>query len=107
VGRRHGRHLRGGNNPTTLIARSASDYNTVEHLSFTLPRSGFYGLRVEYADNTFDNTTGGIWGTGVLPQDYAISWQAVPEPGIVTLAVAAAGLWGLRRTRRPASGLAA
>jgi hypothetical protein len=81
--------LDGGNNLTTLIARSASDYNTVEHLSFTLPRSGFYGLRVEYAANTFDNTTGGIWGSAILPQEYGLSWQAVPEPAGMALAAAA------------------
>jgi hypothetical protein len=82
--------LDGGSNLTTLIARSASAYNTVEHVSFALPRSGFYGLRVEYAANTFDNTTGDVWGTTILPQEYAISWQAVPEPGSVALAAAAA-----------------
>lgn len=86
--------LDGSNNLTTLIARSASDYNTVEHLSFTLPRSGFYGLRIEYATNTFDNTTGDVWGTAVLPQDYAISWQAVPEPHAAPLLIAAAGVGG-------------
>ncbi|MEX0688282.1 MAG: S8 family serine peptidase [Pirellulales bacterium] len=82
--------LNEANHLTTLIARSESLYNTVEHLSFTLPRSGFFGLRVEYPGNTFDNTTGQVWGTAVAPQDYAVSWQAVPEPGTLTL-VAAAG----------------
>jgi len=93
--------LDGSNNLTTLIARSASDYNTVEHLSFTLPRSGFFGLRIEYAANTFDNTTGAVWGTAALPQDYAVSWQAVPEPGGLSLGAAAMGLLLLRR--RPAA----
>jgi hypothetical protein len=95
--------LDGSNNLTTLIARSASDYNTVEHLSFTLPRSGFYGLRIEYAANTFDNTTGDVWGTALLPQEYAISWQAVPEPGSVAMAafaVAAGVVPRLGRRRR-------
>jgi len=82
------------NTLTTLIARSESLYNTVEHLSFTLPRSGFFGLRVEYPSNTFDNTTEQVWGTAVAPQDYAVSWQAVPEPGTLTL-VAAAGATAL------------
>ena len=82
--------LNEANHLTTLIARSESLYNTVEHLSFTLPRSGFFGLRVEYPGNTFDNTTGQVWGTAAAPQDYAVSWQAVPEPGTLTL-VAAAG----------------
>jgi hypothetical protein len=78
-------------NLTTLIARSESLYNTVEHLSFTLPRSGFFGLRVEYPSNTFDNTTEQVWGTAVAPQDYAVSWKAVPEPGTLTLVAAAGG----------------
>ena len=78
-------------NLTTLIARSESLYNTVEHLSFTLPRSGFFGLRVEYPGNTFDNTTGQVWGTAAAPQDYAVSWQAVPERGSLTLLAAAGG----------------
>lgn len=91
--------LDGGNNLTTLIARSSSSYNTVEHLSFTLPRSGFYGLRVEYGSNTFDNTTNDVWGTAVLPQEYAVSWQAVPEPG--TLACLAAAWAGGMLLRRP------
>lgn len=82
--------LNEANTLTTLIARSESLYNTVEHLSFTLPRSGFFGLRVEYPGNTFDNTTEQVWGTAAAPQDYAVSWQAVPEPGTLTL-VAAAG----------------
>jgi hypothetical protein len=94
--------LDSGNNLTTLIARSASEYNTVEHLSFTLPRSGFYGLRIEYATNTFDNTTGDVWGTAALPQDYAISWQAVPEPHAATLLIAAASVIGkILLDRRP------
>jgi hypothetical protein len=82
---------------TTLIARSESLYNTVEHLSFNLPRSGFYGLRVEYPLNTFDNTTDDAWGTAAFPQDYGLSWQAVPEPTGVIIAAAAAGLWPLLR----------
>jgi hypothetical protein len=69
---------------TTLIARSASDYNTVEHLSFTVPSWGRYGLRVEYGSNTFDNT-GGQWGSAALPQDYGFAWTAVPEPATVVM----------------------
>ena len=94
---------------TTLIARSASLYNTVEHLSFPLPATGRYGLRVEYGANTFDNT-GGQWGTAAFPQPYAIAWTAVPEPTTLGLAgVAALGIgWRLRTTgrrkRQPADG---
>jgi MYXO-CTERM domain-containing protein len=54
------------------IAESISLYNTVEHLSFALPQTGLYGLRVSYAGNTFDNT-GGQWGTSFL-QEYGLAW---------------------------------
>jgi len=78
--------LDGSDTFTTLIARSESLYNTVEHLSFTLPNSGYYGLRIEYPTNTFDNTAGTTWGTAGSPQNYAVSWQAVPEPSSMALA---------------------
>jgi len=84
--------LDGSNAFATLVARSESLYNTTEHLSFTLPRSGFYGLRIEYPLNTFDNTTGNIWGNASNPQNYGVAWQAVPEPCGVGLMAGAAGL---------------
>jgi hypothetical protein len=65
---------------TSLVGRSASLYNTVEHLSFAIPTAGRYGLRVEYAANTFDNTIGGIWGTAGFEQDYGLAWVGVPIP---------------------------
>jgi hypothetical protein len=89
--------LDGSNEFTRLIASSESLYNTVEHLSFTLPRSGFYGLRVEYLANTFDNTFDDIWGTADFPQDYGLAWTAVPEPGTLLLAAVAAAAWLARR----------
>jgi autotransporter-associated beta strand protein len=55
------------------VAESVSLYNTVEHLSFALPSTGLYGLRVSYAGNTFDNT-GGQWGTTFL-QGYGLAWD--------------------------------
>jgi hypothetical protein len=82
---------------TTLIASSASDYNTVEHLSFTVPSWGRYGLRIDYGSNTFDNI-GGQWGSASFPQDYGLAWTAVPEPATVVL-LAAGAVWGL--TLRP------
>ena len=60
----------------TLIARSESLYNTVEHLFVELDESGRYGLMVEYPRNTFDNTDGAEWGDRDNPQPYGISWQA-------------------------------
>lgn len=93
--------LDGENAFTSLIARSESPYNTVEHLSFTLPRSGFFGLRVEYPLNTFDNSTDDVWGTSPYPQEYGLSWQAVPEPDGAAAAMLTAALlaWGRRRRR--------
>jgi len=82
---------------TTLVARSASDYNTVDHLSFTLPSTGRYGLRVEYGSNTFDNT--GQWGSALVPQAYGLAWAAVPEPGAVLLAGIGAALATAARMR--------
>jgi len=84
---------------TTLIARSESLYNTVEHLSFALPRSGLYGLRVEYPLNTFDLTDGAVWGNASFPQEYGVSWQAVPEPASLTAAAVAGGLLLVHRRR--------
>lgn len=89
--------LDGSNQFTTLVASSESLYNTVEHLSFTLPRSGFFGLRVAYPLNSFDNTTGDVWGSGSFPQGYGLSWQAVPEPAGIPIAAAAAGVIPLVR----------
>jgi hypothetical protein len=85
--------LDGSDDFTSLIASSESLYSTVEHLSFTLPVTGSYGLRIGYPLNTFDNTIGNVWGDVNNPQNYAVSWQAVPEPStLVLLATAAAGL---------------
>jgi hypothetical protein len=91
-----------------LIAESASLYNTVEHLSFKVPATGQYGLRVSYPDNTFDRTVGDIWGTnpdGVLDysQEYGIAWSMTPVPETSTLLPLAAMFGGslcLRVRRR-------
>ena len=85
---------------STLIARSESLYNTVEHLSFMLPRSGRYGLRVEYPVNTFDNTAGDVWGSPTYPQDYAVSWSAVPEPSLTVAGLAAVAIGSAIRRRQ-------
>lgn len=89
---------------TTLVARSASDFNTVEHLSFTLPATGRYGLRVEYPGNTFDATAGGTWGSAAFPQAYGVAWTAVPEPSVATVAAIAAVLATAIRLRGHAAG---
>lgn len=86
---------------TTLVGRSASLYNTVEHLHLTLAAGGRYGLRVEYPTNGFDLTPGQVWGDASNPQTYGLAWSgvvAVPEPS--TWALAATGLAGLAAARR-------
>lgn len=96
--------LDGGNAFTTLVARSESLYNTVEHLSFLIPNAGRYGLRIEYPANTFDNSTGDVWGSVAFPQDYAVSWSAVPEPSLVAASLAAVAVTAaLARGRRSGS----
>lgn len=96
--------LDGSSQFTTLVASSESLYNTVEHLSFTLPHSGFYGIRIGYPVNTFDNTLGSVWGDTGNPQAYAVAWQAVPEPSGMALAgvagFAAALMATIRRGQR-------
>jgi hypothetical protein len=84
------------------IAESSSLYNVVEHLSFKVPASGRYGLRVSYPANTFDitynpaTTDFQFWGKDANPQPYGLAWSltAVPEPSamIPHAALLAAGL---------------
>ncbi len=89
---------------TDLIARSASEFNTAEHLSFTIPSDGNYGIRVEYDGNTFDNLEGQVWGTEGYEQDYAVSWfaTAIPEPAMVGIYIFFVfAIISLRRLVRP------
>jgi len=64
-----------------LIARSASLFNIVEHLHLNLAGTGCYGLRVEYMSNTFDLTSGGVWGNEANLQAYGLAGEAPPTPG--------------------------
>lgn len=96
-------------NFTSLVARSESDYNVVEHLHVALPETGRYGLRVEYASNSFDTSTGDIWGTEGNEQDYGLAWNVtaviVPEPATLAsaaIALACLSCWR-RRGVRPAA----
>ena len=92
--------LDANDNFAQLIASSESDYNTVEHLSFIVPTTARYGIRVDYPGNTFDNTAGDVWGTGVLAQDYGLAWSAtpIPEPSACLLGVV--GAFACLRRRR-------
>jgi hypothetical protein len=79
---------------TTLYSESSSLYNSVEHLAFSLPVTGLYGIRVHYAANVFGS---------LESEEFALAWSAVavPEPSTWALAVAGlavASLAGRRRT---------
>jgi autotransporter-associated beta strand protein len=63
----------------SVVAQSISLYNVVEHLSFTLPTTGYYGLRVSYGSNTFDLT--GNWGTAGNLQSYGVAWEGTNIAG--------------------------
>jgi hypothetical protein len=90
---------------STLIARSGSLYNTVEHLHLELPFEARYGLRVEYPNNSFDLTTGSRWGNASNRQTYGLAWNAVavPEPSTWLLACAGLAIAVIRRRRMPRS----
>ncbi|MBS3820758.1 MAG: S8 family serine peptidase [Phycisphaerae bacterium] len=79
---------------TTLYADSLSAYNSVEHLTFDLPASGRYGIRVSYPDNVFDYVD-------LAEEQFAVAWSgtAVPEPATLGL-LAMGGLAMLRRRGR-------
>ena len=73
------------------LAISMSDVDSIEHLSFTLPQTGLYTLRVS---RQF------VLGSGP-DEAYALAWAAtaVPEPGTAAV-TCVAGLLLLRRRRR-------
>lgn len=65
----------------SVVAQSVSLYNVVEHLSFSLPVTGYYGLRVSYAGNTFDLTPGQTWGAPTNRQTYGVAWAGTGLAG--------------------------
>lgn len=87
----------------TLLAESASTYNNVEHLRFTIPSDGNYLVRVRWNGELYDTLGGADAAT------YALSWRGirafpqVPEPASLSLlAVPAIALLRPRVRRRPA-----
>ena len=86
-----------GGAPDTLIARSASTYNNVEHLSFLLPETGHYLIRVNWTGEIFDRV-------GDANQEvFGLAWSAVelPEPASVPALVVMFTLIARRRRRNP------
>lgn len=86
-------------NDIGTVAESISDFNVVEHLSFELDATGFYGIEVSYnlAHWNF---------TGETDETYGISWfgevSPVPEPSSVWIGMIASGLLLMKRRRGPA-----
>lgn len=81
---------------TTKYATSKSDYNSVEHLYYTVGTTGTYGIRVLYSDQIFGSST---------TESYGLAWSSghsAPEPGeallLLTLALSVVPL-GLMRPR--------
>jgi hypothetical protein len=94
--------LDAGNGFSTRVASSSSLYNTVEHLHFTLPAGGRYGLRVDYPSNTFDQTAGSTWGDAANLQAYGLAWSATAVPGPLPIAGGLGAVAWARRLRRRA-----
>lgn len=80
----------------SIVARSISTYNVVEHLHFTLPADGYYGIAIDHA--------GALFGTAVNTL-YGLAWSgtvtSIPEPA--TLVPLLVGLIFLSSRRRSAS----
>lgn len=82
---------------TTLYSDSISLYTPVEHLTFMLPVTGKYGVRVLYTGNIFGN---------ISEEEYGLAWWGVeaPDDGGAIPEPAALGLIGMallvRRRRR-------
>jgi hypothetical protein len=80
----------------TVISTSASLYNTTEHLSFLLPSTSQYGIRVVYDGNTFGTLTS---------VNYGLAWSgvsSVPEPSALGLILILSAFCSTIR-RRPGS----
>ena len=86
-----------GGAPAMLISESFSPFNSSEHFSFTVPRTGDYALRVRWFDDIFDLV-------GDANQElYGLAWSgtAVPEPGAIALfALGAVAITTAKNSRR-------
>ena len=79
----------------TMIADSASNYNNVEHLYFTLSSTDDYFLRVLYDAQTYGS---------ISSVAYGLAWSAttapVPEPGQIVMLLGLVGMFFARRRLR-------
>jgi hypothetical protein len=84
------------NAPSLLISESKSTFNNTEHLSFMLPTTGQYMLRVKWFQEIFDT----LGKPNVVPFGVAWSSTSMPEPSaIVLVAVCVAAIFAWRRRR--------
>jgi autotransporter-associated beta strand protein len=75
----------------TLVAESVSLYNPTEHLSLIIPETAYYGLRVSYGGNTFDNSE--IWGTSGFEQTYGLAWSGEAITTLYWSSAEGSGVW--------------
>ncbi|MFO0813980.1 MAG: PEP-CTERM sorting domain-containing protein [Gemmatales bacterium] len=91
--------LAGQNQPIStgqLVASSTSVYDVVEHVNFTLPQDGFYGVRVLWEGTNWNFT-------GTDGESFGVAWAgvtAVPEPVTVAFLGLTAGVAGFYIVRR-------
>ena len=79
-----------------LVAESNAQYINTEHLSFVLPDTGLYQLRVNWMGERYDLT-------GNNSQTYGLAWSsvtAVPEPGTLVMLLAGVAVVGWRASQR-------
>ncbi len=68
-------------NPTTKVAESISDYNTVEHLSFTVPATGEYMIRTVWDEEHWD------FVSDANTEQYGLAWSGTQGEDIGELRV--------------------
>lgn len=86
--------------PTSLIAQSIGQYNSVEHLFFAIPATGTYMVRVVFTREMYDFA--GIADA----EDYALAWSSttIPAPaGLTVLAFAGIAATFRRRVTAPSA----
>lgn len=84
----------GGGVPTDLIAQSISLYNTVEHLSFEIPVTGHYMIRVIWAGEHYD------FVDDLDAEFFGLAWYGVAVPAPGALALFSIGIAAVTRRRR-------
>jgi hypothetical protein len=83
-----------GNSLTTLIAESIAEYTSVQHLSFTVPDSGDYTLRVTWEGEIYDAIN------DANTQPYGVSWNVTSTPEPASTSLLLFGLLTVTRRRR-------